>query len=319
MHIERAKKVLDIEIQGLEEIKNRIDDIFSQVVELILASRGRVVITGVGKSGIIGKKISATLSSTGTPSFFLHPTEAFHGDLGMIQADDIILAISYSGETEELLRLLPIFISRKYPIISLTGNIHSSLAKHSRFVLDISVSREACVLDLAPTASTTACLAMGDSLAVCLLQAKDFRSEDFAFHHPGGNLGKKLLQTAEQVMFTDNLPLVFADANMKNLIDSMTKGKLGLALVISINEKEEHVLEGIVTDGDLRRAMDNFEEMFFTLQARDIMTSKPKSVLPEMKIIDAEALMIQFCITCLPVVRDGILVGVLQMYSIGNG
>jgi arabinose-5-phosphate isomerase len=267
----------------------------------------------VGKSGIIAQKIAATLASTGSPAFFLHPTDAFHGDLGMLQTQDVVMAISYSGETEELLRLIPFLVNREIPIIALTGNPLSTLARHSHFHLNVAVEKEACPLALAPTSSTTATLAMGDALAVALMYARDFRPEDFARFHPGGSLGKKLLTTVESIMVKENLPTCTISATMKSVISTITKGKLGLVVITEENSRK---ILGIITDGDLRRAMDTQENLFFQLVAENVMTSSPKTIPLSTSMANAEQYMTEWKITSLIVAEEGLLLGVVQVYHV---
>lgn len=310
-HLQHAKKVFEIEAKALADLSKNLTKDFTLAVDAILKSKGRVVVSGVGKSGIIGKKISATLASTGTPSVFLHPTEAFHGDLGMVQSNDVVILISYSGETEELLQIIPFLRSNKNFLIAMTGEGKSTLAVHSHAFLNVKVYKEACPLELAPTSSTTATLAMGDALAVALMKARDFKAEDFAKYHPGGSLGKKLLTTVENVMFKENLPLVKESDSMSTVIASMTKGRLGLAIVHA-----NKMVKGIITDGDLRRNMEKHREKFFHLNAKDIMTKNPKTVAKTMKMAEAEDFMNEFKITSLLVTQKGKIEGVIQLYSI---
>lgn len=310
-HIQQAKKVFEIEAKALADLSKQLDKDFDTAVNVILKSKGRVVVSGVGKSGIVGKKISATLASTGTPSVFLHPTEAFHGDLGMVHKNDVLVLISYSGETEELLQIMPFLKDNGNHIIAITGGKTSTLAQNSHAVLNVKVYKEACPLELAPTSSTTATLAMGDALAVALMEARDFKAEDFARYHPGGSLGRKLLTTVEQVMRKEQLPLVTLSGNMSEVIAVMTKGRLGLAIV-----HQNKTVKGIITDGDLRRSMEKHQEKFFKLKAADIMTKNPKTVVKEMKMAEAEELMNEYKITSLLVTKKGKLEGVVQLYSI---
>lgn len=311
-----ARQVFQIESQAIADLIQYLDAEFDRIIDFILKRKGKVIVCGVGKSGIIGKKIAATFASTGTPSLFLHPTEAFHGDLGMIQSEDVIILISYSGETEEILRLVPFFKKFKTPTIAITGNPESTLAQHSLFHLNIKVEKEACPLELAPTSSTTATLVMGDALAVALMYARNFRPEDFAKYHPGGSLGKRLLTTVESVMYRNNLPLVFPDAEMKEVIHTMTTGKLGIAVVCQKNNEYQQQICGIITDGDLRRAMDKYEADFFHLKAGDIMTISPKTILPETKMAEAEEIMTKFQITSLLVAKNEELIGIVQVYNV---
>lgn len=310
-HIADAKKVFEIEAKAVADLSKNLTADFSKAVEAILKSKSRVIVAGIGKSGIIGKKISATLASTGTSSLFLHPTEAFHGDLGMVQKNDVVILISYSGETEELLQIIPFLKANKNFIIALTGEKNSTLSKNAQAFLNVKVNKEACPLELAPTSSTTATLAMGDALAVALMNARNFKAEDFAKYHPGGSLGRKLLTTVEQVMYSDNLPLVNETANMSSVIATMTKGRFGMAIVHA-----NKTVKGIITDGDLRRSMEKHKDKFFKLNASQIMTKNPKAVVKEMKMAEAEDLMNELKITSLLVTSKGKIEGIVQLYNI---
>ncbi len=309
-----AKQVFDIEAQAILRLKTLIDNEFEAVVHKILTCSGKLVVTGMGKSGHVGQKIAATLASTGTPSFFMHPAEAFHGDLGMVSASDVILGISYSGETEELVRLLPILKERGNAFIALCGRKNSTLALHSDFVLNASVEREACPLQLAPTASTTAALAMGDALAVALMSLRHFKAEDFARFHPGGSLGRKLLTKVKDLMHKELLPIVQPQQSITDLIVCMSGSKYGMAIV----QEAERVV-GLVTDGDLRRAIN--KHTLSGLQTKfvgDIMTRNPRSIAPENTISDAEALFFEHKITHLLVLQGTLLVGILQVYDLNK-
>lgn len=310
-YISYAKEVFQIEAQSISNLSKQLDEQFEHSVETILKSKGRLVITGVGKSGLIGRKISATLASTGTPSMFLHPVEAFHGDLGMLKKEDVVLAISYSGETEELLKIIPFIKASRIKLIGMSGKPQSTLAKNSDYHLNVCVQKEACPLELAPTSSTTASLAMGDALAVALMKGRNFKSEDFARFHPGGSLGRRLLTTVEDCMFRDNLPVVNLQDSVKTVINTMSAGRLGIAVVT-----DKGLIKGIITDGDLRRAMDKYAEKLFTLKASQIMTPKPKTIAKSMKMAEAEALMTRYKITSLLVADKGKLAGVAQIYSV---
>ena len=311
---QQALTVFEIEAQAISALGALLTDDVGQSVTAILACKGKVVVIGVGKSGLMGKKIASTLASTGTPSVFIHPTDAIHGDLGMIQPEDLIISISYSGETEEILKLIPFFQARNHTHIAITGNPDSTLAKESQFYLNVKVEKEACPLELAPTSSATATLVMGDALAVALMNARNFTPERFAVFHPGGNLGKRLITTVESVMKKEFLPLITANETMKALISIMTKGKLGLAVVV--NNLEDKRIEGIVTDGDLRRAMDKYENVFFELTAAKIMTPNPKNISPKTKMADAEIIMTEGKITALLVAENERLLGVVQVYQV---
>lgn len=309
-----AKEVFQIEAKALADLSKQLDADFNKSVEVVLKSKGRLVICGVGKSGLVGAKIAATLASTGTPSLFMHPVEAFHGDLGMLKKEDVLVAISYSGETEELLKLVPYIKAAQIKIIGISGNPQSTLAKNSDFHLNVKVYKEACPLELAPTSSTTATLAMGDALAVALMKARNFKPEDFAKFHPGGSLGRKLLTTVESCMFKTNLPVVTPAANIQTVINTMNTGRLGLAVVI-----DKHKVQGIITDGDLRRAMDKFTAQLFALKAKDIMTLNPRTIDKKMMMAVAEEMMNKNKITSLLVANQvGKLEGIVQIYSLNN-
>ena len=307
-----ARRTLDTEAQALRKMEETLGDSFVEAVESILANRGKLIVTGMGKSGLIGRKIAATLASTGTPSFFLHPGEAFHGDLGMISKEDIILALSYSGETDEILKIVPFIHSNGNRLISMTGNPKSSLAENSDIHLDVSVEHEACILHLAPTTSTTAQIAMGDALAVALMKLREFTSVDFARLHPGGSLGRRLLMTVGDVMRKENLPIVTADCSATEMIHAISKGGLGLIVLC-----DDGRVEGIITGGDIRRAMERRQSEFFGIRAADIATMHPKTIRPGEKLIAAEKMMTRNKVTSLLVTEeDGRLAGVIQIYDI---
>jgi arabinose-5-phosphate isomerase len=274
MSLETARKVLEIEARTLAELTSRLDASFEKAVETLLACRGRVVVAGIGKSGLIGQKISATLSSTGTPSFFLHPAEALHGDLGRLVPNDVLLALSYSGETEELLRLLDTVKRLAIPLISMTGKAGSTLAQASDVVIDASVREEACPLGLAPTASTTAMLAMGDALAMAVLERRGFKEEDFAALHPAGGLAVKLRRVENVMHSGDQVPSVAPDARLPDVIYEISNKGLGLAAVIGEGSR----LQGIISDGDLRRFFQREGNRALSLSARDCMTSHPVTI-----------------------------------------
>lgn len=310
--IKIAKEVFEIEAQSIKDLILRLDKNFTKSIELILKAKGRCVITGMGKSGHIGAKIAATLASTGTPSFFMHPGEALHGDLGMLTKDDLLLAISNSGETEEVLKIIPAIKRRKITLIVMTGNAKSTLAKQANCFLDISVKKEACPLQLAPMSSTTATLAMGDALAAVLMKAKKFKPDDFALFHPGGSLGKKLLTRVSDVM-VKTIPRVSPNTIFNELIDVMTSGKLGLCLVM---EKEK--LVGIITDGDLRRALQGSKKPRFDFKAKELMSSNPKTIEADKMATEAEELMLKHKIKEIAVTKNTKVVGIIQLYAIGN-
>lgn len=298
--IEQAKKVLTIESKAVASLADRIDENFVRAVELIYECKGRVVITGMGKSGIIGKKIASTLSSIGTPALFLHPAEGIHGDLGMVTKGDVIICLSNSGETDELLKLLPVVKRFDVRLIAITGNINSTLANNSDVVLDASVDEEACPWDIVPTASTTASLAMGDALAIALLDRKGFTKEDFAILHPGGSLGKSLLLTVEDLMHKgDALPVVKEDTPFKDVIYEISSKKLGVTTVVDKNG----VLKGIVTDGDLRRLLEKRKDVF-EITASDMMTVNPKIIAKNELAAKALQIMEQYSITSLLIVDE---------------
>ena len=307
-----AKEVFEIESKEIADLSKHLTIDFEDAVKAILKCNGKLIISGMGKSGIIGKKISATMASTGTPSFFIHPAEAYHGDLGMIERDDIVLFISNSGETDEILKLIPFLKEYKNIIIGMSGNINSTLAKNSNYHLNISVSKEACPLQLAPTSSTTATLVMGDALAIALMKLRNFKDRDFAQFHPGGSLGRRLLTKAEDVMQRENLPLSSIDDNIKDIIQIISEGKMGLSIIMQDNN-----IEGIITDGDIRRAMESNEELFFSLKARDLMSKNPKMVDPQSKLTEVQKVMTNYKVNSLLVCEEETLLGVIQIYDIG--
>lgn len=284
---EIAKRVFDIEIESLKEVAGSIGEEFTAVVKAILNSKGKLIVAGVGKSGLIGRKIAATLASTGTPSFFLHPGEAFHGDLGMVEHSDLVILISYSGETDEVLKIIPFLKWNKNSIISITGNPNSTIAKNSDYHLSVGISREACPLELAPTSSTTATLVMGDALAVALMEARQFQHEDFARFHPGGSLGRKLLVKVKDLMRCDNLPFINSNASFTEMLLCMSEAKLGLVIVGNADK-----VDGVVTDGDLRRALVRNPDTS-QLHINEMMTTNPVIIEPDEYINHAEQLMIE--------------------------
>lgn len=309
--IASGREVIEVEVEALRRMGERLDGHFARAVETVLAAEGRLVVVGMGKSGIIGRKIVATLASTGTPSFFVHPGEAFHGDLGMIHPSDVALMISNSGETEELIRLLPFMEHQGNRVIAMTGGTASTLAAHADVVLDISVPREACNNNLAPTSSTTATLVMGDALAVALSAERGFQPEDFARFHPGGSLGRRLLTRVADVMHTRDLPICAPQTGFRDLVHTMSAGRLGLALVM-----EGDSLLGIVTDGDLRRLLER-ENDPMALTAGEAMTPSPKTISPDMRFAEAEDRMQAEKISALVVMDDaGRVRGILQIYDL---
>ncbi|GAB4333229.1 MAG: KpsF/GutQ family sugar-phosphate isomerase [Desulfobulbaceae bacterium] len=317
MTVEQAREVLGIEIEGIQAVRERLGPEFEQAVAMIMACPTRLVITGIGKSGIVGQKISATLNSTGTPSFFLHPVEAMHGDLGMVSSTDVVLAISYSGETAELNSLLANLRSRSVRIIAMTGNPSSSLAACADVVLNVSVPREACPLGLAPTTSTTATLALGDALAVSLLKRKQFKAEDFRRNHPGGSLGERLKIAVEEVMLTGSaIPLVRDDATMEEAVAELNDKNLGAVLIVD----ENSVLRGIITDGDVRRMVLRSQSIS-DLELASVMTPDPLTITKGLLAADALSIMQRHEVTVLPVVDDSSrLQGILHLHELlGKG
>tara|TARA_B110000259_G_scaffold144748_1_gene163022 strand:- start:816 stop:1739 length:924 start_codon:yes stop_codon:yes gene_type:complete len=304
-YIKFAKEVFDIESKAISGLSSLLDDNFTDVIECIIRSKGRVIVCGMGKSGIIGKKIVATFASTGTPSFFMHPGEAYHGDLGMVTRDDVFLALSNSGETEEVVKLIPFLKDNNNILIAMTGSKNSTLAVASNLHLNVKVAQEACPLLLAPTSSTTAALAMGDALAVALMKARDFQPENFARFHPGGSLGRRLLQRVEDQMVSDNLPIVDGDAGILDLIGSITSGGLGICIVDSVGL-------GVITDGDLRRSIETYGDLLFSVKAKEIMSIDPAAVELGTKMEDALSLMEARGITSLLVKDDDLVVGVVK-------
>ena len=306
-----AKQCLEDEAQALLELIPQLDENFDKAVNMIYNCKGKIIVTGVGKSGHIGAKIAATLASTGTPAFFINPLDVFHGDLGVMTSDDIVLALSNSGQTDELLRFIPMVLHMNIPIISMTGNENSLLAKYSNAHIKVWVKKEACPLNLAPTSSTTAALAMGDALAVALMEVRHFEPRDFAQFHPGGELGKRLLTTAEDVMISHDLPVIDKNMNLGDAIILVSKGKLGLG----VSTENDKVI-GLITDGDIRRAMEKWREKFFDKKVKDIMTTTPKSVLPSTKITEIQRIMHQYKVhTVLVVNEENKLLGVVDHYS----
>lgn len=308
-----AQEVFEIEAKEIANLSNLLTDDFESAVNAVLNSKGKFIICGMGKSGLIGKKIAATLASTGTPSFFLHPGEAYHGDLGMIEKQDVVLLISNSGETDEVLKVIPFLKSQGNITISMSGNPSSTLAKNTTYHLNISVQKEACPLQLAPTSSTTATLVMGDALAVALMKLRDFKDKDFAQFHPGGSLGRKLLTKVKDVMKTDNLPTCDKDTSLIDLIHVISKGESGLAVVI-----DNDSIKSIVTDGDLRRAMEKYNEKFFSLNIIDILTDNPKTINQDCGIVEAHELMNENKLNVLLVVnQENKFCGILKQYHLG--
>lgn len=308
-----AKEVFEIEAEAIRNLSENLDHNFSKAIELILNIKGRCIISGMGKSGHIGAKIAATLASTGTPSFFMHPGEALHGDLGMITSEDVLIAISNSGETEELLKIIPAVKRRQIPLIAMSGNVKSTLAKQAEIFLNIAIKKEACPLQLAPMSSTTATLVMGDAIAAALMKARKFQPDDFALFHPGGSLGRKLLTKVKDLMVSKKLPIVNPETEFNELVDVMTSGKLGLCIVLE-NDK----LVGIITDGDLRRALKANAKPRFDFKAKEIMSHNPKIIDQEAMATEAEQLMLKHKIKEIVVGKNGRVMGIIQLYAIGN-
>ena len=299
------------EAQAVLDLIPQLDENFNRAVDLMYNCHGKIIVTGVGKSGHIGAKIAATLSSTGTPSFFINPLDVFHGDLGVMTADDVVLAMSNSGQTDELLRFIPMLLHMKVPIIGMSSNPESLLAKYSTVHITVKVEKEACPLNLAPTSSTTAALVVGDALAIALMQIRNFKPRDFAQFHPGGSLGKRLLTTAADVMRSEDLPIIPKEMQLGDAIIQVSKGKLGLGVSLD-NDK----VCGLITDGDIRRAMEKWQAEFFDKTVSDIMTSSPKSVLPTTKITEIQRIMHKYKIhTVLVTDKESHLLGVVDHYS----
>jgi arabinose-5-phosphate isomerase len=313
--IDEARRVILVEAQALTAMAERIDGSFERAINLILASSGRVIVSGMGKSGLVGQKIASTMASTGTPAFFLHPAEGIHGDLGMIMAGDVVIAISNSGETEEILRILPSIKRLGAPLVAMSGNPLSNLARSSDVFLNVSVAEEACPLGLAPTASTTATLAMGDALAVALLVKRGFKAEDFAIFHPGGALGKKLILRVEDLMHTgEAIPLVYEDTLMKDALFVITSKGLGVTGVCDVSG----ALKGVITDGDLRRALEKGFDIL-NLRALEIMKHGPIRIKRSELAAAALQIMEQRAITSLFVFEDDLVLapcGVIHLHDI---
>lgn len=318
-HCKRLANVRQYAIQCIKDeskaiynLTNQIDEEFDRAVELILNCKGKVIVTGVGKSGHIGAKIAATLSSTGTPSFFINPLDVYHGDLGVMTRDDVVMAISNSGNTDELLRFVPMVLHMQIPIIGISGNEDSLLAKYSTIHIKVSVDKEACPLNLAPTSSTTATLVMGDALAVALMEMRDFKPTDFAQFHPGGELGKRLLTTAKDVMRSNDMPIIPKEMQLGEAIILVSKGKLGLGVSLD----SEGRIEGLITDGDIRRAMEKWQAGFVTHRVEEMMTRDPKCVMADTKVTEIQKIMhTNFIHTVLVTDKERHLLGVVDHYS----
>ena len=299
------------EAEALLDMIPKMDEEFDKAVELMLGCKGKVIVTGVGKSGHIGAKIAATLASTGTPSFFINPLDVYHGDLGVMTPDDVVIAISNSGQTDELLRFIPMVLHTNIPIIGMSGNPQSLLAKYSTCHLNVGVKKEACPLNLAPTSSTTAALAMGDALAIALMQRRNFQPQDFAHFRPGGELGKRLLTTAQDVMRSDDMPILSPQTSLGEAIMIVSEGKLGLGVAL-----EEGKIVGLITDGDIRRAIERWKAELFNHVVSDIMTRTPKKVSPDTKITEIQRVMQKYKIHSVLVVNEeNELLGVVDHYS----
>lgn len=306
-----ATQCIKEEAEATLNLINQLDDNFDKAVSLMFHCTGKVIVTGVGKSGNIGAKIAATLSSTGTPAFFVNPLDVYHGDLGVMTKDDVVLALSNSGQTDELLRFIPMVLHMNIPIIGMSANPNSLLAKYSTAHLKVWVEKEACPLNLAPTSSTTAALVMGDALAIALMRVRNFKPQDFAQFHPGGELGKRLLTTAQDVMRSDELPIIPKDMHLGEAIIHVSKGKLGLGVSLD-NGK----VIGLITDGDIRRAMERWQAEFFDHTVSDIMTREPKIVLPTTKITEIQQIMQQNKVhTVLVCDEERHFLGVVDHYS----
>lgn len=307
-----GEQCLRDEAQAILNLIPQLDENFEKAVELMYHCHGKVIVTGVGKSGNIGAKIAATLASTGTPAFFINPLDAYHGDLGAMTSEDVVLALSNSGQTDELLRFIPILLHMHVPIIGMSRNPDSLLAKYSTVHVKVYVEHEACPLNLAPTSSTTAALAMGDALAVALMRVRDFKPRDFAQFHPGGELGKRLLTTAEDVMRTDDLPIIPQDMHLGEAIIEVSRGKLGLGVALN----DDKSIAGIITDGDIRRAMQKWQAEFFDHTVADIMTREPKTVLPNVKVSEIQRIMHMYKIHSVLVCdKEKHLLGIVDSYA----
>ena len=299
------------EAEALLDLIPKMDGQFDQAVELMFHCKGKVIVTGVGKSGHIGAKIAATLASTGTPSFFINPLDVYHGDLGVMTKDDVVIAISNSGQTDELLRFIPMVLHTNIPIIGMSGNPQSLLAKYSTYHLNVGVKKEACPLNLAPTSSTTAALAMGDALAIALMQRRNFQPQDFAHFHPGGDLGKRLLTTAQDVMRSNDMPILSPQTSLGEAIMIVSEGKLGLGVA-----EENGKIAGLITDGDIRRAIERWKAELFNHVVSDIMTRTPKTVTADTKITEIQRVMQKYKIHSVLVVnKENELLGVVDHYS----
>ena len=308
---EYAIQCIKDEADATLSLINQLDENFDKAVDMMFHCKGKVIVTGVGKSGNVGAKIAATLASTGTPAFFINPLDVYHGDLGVMTPEDVVLALSNSGQTDELLRFIPMVLHMNIPIIGISGNPNSLLAKYSTIHIKVKVEKEACPLNLAPTSSTTAALVMGDALAIALMQVRNFKPQDFAQFHPGGELGKRLLTTAQDVMISENLPIIPQNMHLGEAIIDVSKGKLGLGVSLTDGK-----VAGLITDGDIRRAMEKWQAQFFDKTVSDIMTRHPKTVLPTTKISEIQRIMHKYKIhTVLVIDNEQHLLGVVDHYS----
>ena len=308
---EYAIQCIKDEADATLSLINQLDENFDKAVDMMFHCKGKVIVTGVGKSGNVGAKIAATLASTGTPAFFINPLDVYHGDLGVMTPEDVVLALSNSGQTDELLRFIPMVLHMNIPIIGISGNPNSLLAKYSTIHIKVKVEKEACPLNLAPTSSTTAALVMGDALAIALMQVRNFKPQDFAQFHPGGELGKRLLTTAQDVLISENLPIIPQDMHLGEAIIDVSKGKLGLGVSLTDGK-----VAGLITDGDIRRAMEKWQAQFFDKTVSHIMTRHPKTVLPTTKISEIQRIMHKYKIhTVLVIDNEQHLLGVVDHYS----
>jgi arabinose-5-phosphate isomerase len=309
--LKRGKEILKQEVLALGQLADNLDVKFEEAVNLILKSKGRLIVMGIGKSGIIGRKIAATMASTGTRSYFVHPSEAYHGDLGMIGSEDIVLGISNSGETDELIRLIPFFKENRNKLVTITNQSESTLAKAADVSLVLGITKEACPYDLAPTTSTTLTLALGDALSICLMEAKEFKPENFARFHPGGRLGRRLLSTVENVMQKENLPFIQADESFENVLKYISEGKLGLGIVLDAGK-----LLGVITDGDLRRLLLSHKEKALSMKAREYCSQNPILIPSSLKLTEVERMMNEKKVTSFLVGTKDMIEGVLHIHHL---
>ena len=309
-YLASANETLSLYAQAISQLNQRLDGAFNQAVEMVLNCEGRVVVAGIGKSGLVGQKMVATFASTGTPSFYLHPTEAFHGDLGMLKPIDVVILISNSGETDDVIKLLPSLKSFGNKIIAMTGNPNSTLAQHANLILNIGVEREACPNNLAPTTSTLVTMALGDALAIALINARSFKAEDFARFHPGGSLGRKLLNRVKDVMQT-KLPVTQPNADFSTILSVINEGRMGVALIM-----QDEQLKGIITDGDIRRTLAKFGAESLTKTAEQIMSKQPKTISDTTYLAKAEEMMKELHIHSLIALNDeGKVSGIMEFSS----